>query len=139
MTHKHHDHKINDSFYCKQLKPDGVIAVINADHYLMAEYNHHTGACSWQRVVPASQREMIERWLGQHFPKVKPVPVPVKVAAAAVASKPAVAPPAKTTVAPASKSAGTSSSKSTVAISAKSVSVSSKSAVAAPGRVARKK
>lgn len=34
----------------------------------MAEYSERTGGLKWQRVVLATQREMIEKWLRQHYP-----------------------------------------------------------------------
>jgi hypothetical protein len=34
----------------------------------MAEYSERTGVVKWQRVVLASQRERIEKWLGEHYP-----------------------------------------------------------------------
>ncbi len=34
----------------------------------MAEYSERTGAVIWQRVVVATQREMVERWLRERYP-----------------------------------------------------------------------
>jgi hypothetical protein len=34
----------------------------------MAEYNERTGVVKWQRVVLASQRDQIEKWLGENYP-----------------------------------------------------------------------
>jgi len=34
----------------------------------MAEYSERTGVVKWQRVVLASQREQIEKWLSDHYP-----------------------------------------------------------------------
>jgi hypothetical protein len=34
----------------------------------MAEYSERTGVVKWQRVVLASQREQIEKWLSYHYP-----------------------------------------------------------------------
>ena len=34
----------------------------------MAEYSEHTGAVKWHRVVLATQKELIEKWLGEHYP-----------------------------------------------------------------------
>ena len=45
-----------------------MIQVLNETSYVMAEYNQRTGAVKWIRVVLASQREMIEKWLGEHYP-----------------------------------------------------------------------
>ena len=59
---------INASFYCKPSQQDGTILVCNADHYVMGYYRTKTGAVSWQRVVQATQREAIEKWLLLNFP-----------------------------------------------------------------------
>jgi hypothetical protein len=45
-----------------------VIRVFNENSYLMAEYSERTGAVKWQRVLIASQREVIERWLRERYP-----------------------------------------------------------------------
>ena len=45
-----------------------LILVYNQDSYLMAEYSERTGRVSWQRVVPVTQREAIERWLNEQYP-----------------------------------------------------------------------
>ena len=45
-----------------------VILVLNADNYVMAEYNLQTGRTSWQRVVQAPQREKVEKWLADAYP-----------------------------------------------------------------------
>jgi hypothetical protein len=44
----------------------------------MAEYSERTGTVKWQRVVLATQKEMIEKWLGQHYPvqAAEPAPAP---------------------------------------------------------------
>jgi hypothetical protein len=34
----------------------------------MAEYSERTGKVSWQRVVLATQKEKIEKWLVEHYP-----------------------------------------------------------------------
>ncbi len=34
----------------------------------MAEYSERTGVVRWQRVVLATQKEKIERWLCEHYP-----------------------------------------------------------------------
>ena len=57
-----------------------LIQVYNEGSYLMAEYNERTGSVSWQRVLLATQREIIERWLREHYPVKVPPPV-VKVVA----------------------------------------------------------
>ena len=42
--------------------------MLNEGSYVMAEYSERTGVVKWQRVVLASQREQIEKWLGDHYP-----------------------------------------------------------------------
>jgi hypothetical protein len=55
------------SFQFKRATAD-LIQVFNEDSYLMAEYSERTGAVSWQRVLLATQREVIEKWLRERFP-----------------------------------------------------------------------
>jgi hypothetical protein len=66
-------HAAIGSYHFKRAKTDGVIQVLNEGSYLMAEYAEKTGSISWQRVVLASQREAIERWLREHYPKPEPM------------------------------------------------------------------
>jgi len=47
---------------------ENLIQVLNEGSYVMAEYDERTGAVSWQRVVLASQRETIEKWLREQYP-----------------------------------------------------------------------
>jgi len=61
-------HPTLSSFHFKRLKTDGVIEVLNEGSYVMAEYSERTGVVKWQRVVLASQKEKIEKWLGDHYP-----------------------------------------------------------------------
>ena len=56
------------SYHFKRAKTDGLIEVLNEGSYLMAEYSERTGVVKWQRVVLATQREKIEKWLGEHYP-----------------------------------------------------------------------
>jgi len=51
--------------------------VLNEGSYVMAEYSERTGTVKWQRVVLATQKEMIEKWLGQHYPVQAATPAPV--------------------------------------------------------------
>jgi hypothetical protein len=64
-------HVINASFYCVHPKQEGPVKVFNSDHYLMAEYYRLTGSTKWQRVVPVTQREGVEKWLISHYPAGK--------------------------------------------------------------------
>ena len=68
MAHSHHEK--NDSYRLHRAKPDGPVSVFNQDGFLMAEYNPVTGTTAWLRVVPATQRESLERRLGEQFPGV---------------------------------------------------------------------
>ncbi|MEP7351928.1 MAG: hypothetical protein ABI824_01720 [Acidobacteriota bacterium] len=61
-------HAILNSYHFKRTKTDGLIQVLNQDSYVMAEYSERTGEVKWQRVVLATQRESIEKWLGEHYP-----------------------------------------------------------------------
>jgi hypothetical protein len=56
------------SYHFKRTKTDGLIEVLNEGSYVMAEYSERTGVVKWQRVVLATQREKIEKWLGDHYP-----------------------------------------------------------------------
>ena len=51
------------SFQFKRTKTEGLIQVLNEGSYVMAEYSEHTGAVKWHRVVLATQKELIEKWL----------------------------------------------------------------------------
>ena len=61
-------HAALSSYHFKRTKTEGLIQVLNEGSYVMAEYSERTGIVKWQRVVVATQREMIERWLGEHYP-----------------------------------------------------------------------
>jgi hypothetical protein len=56
------------SYQFRRSKCDGLIEVLNEGLYVMAEYSERTGVVKWQRVVLASQREQIEKWLGEQYP-----------------------------------------------------------------------
>ncbi|MEP6960701.1 MAG: hypothetical protein ABI995_01390, partial [Acidobacteriota bacterium] len=56
------------SFRFDRPKADGPIHVLNANSYLMAEYNQRTGKVTWQRLVLATEKNNIERWLAEHYP-----------------------------------------------------------------------
>jgi len=62
------NHAALSSYHFKRAKTDGLIQVLNEGSYVMAEYSERTGGIKWQRVVMATQREKIERWLGEHYP-----------------------------------------------------------------------
>jgi hypothetical protein len=61
-------HAALSTYQFKRAKADGLIQVFNEGCYLMAEYNERTGAVSWQRVLLATQREMVEKWLRERYP-----------------------------------------------------------------------
>lgn len=56
------------SYHFKRAKTDGLIEVLNEGSYVMAEYSERTGVVKWQRVVLATQKEKIEKWLFEHYP-----------------------------------------------------------------------
>ncbi len=62
---------INANYHCRRAKQGGLILIFNCDEYLMAEYSERSGETKYQRLVPAPQKESIERWLGHHFPAKK--------------------------------------------------------------------
>jgi hypothetical protein len=64
------------SYHFQRAKTQGIIRVLNEGSYVMAEYSERTGTVKWQRVVLATQKEMIERWLGQHYPVQPAAPAP---------------------------------------------------------------
>ena len=55
------------SYRFQRARTPGVIEVLNENSYVMAEYNERTGSVNWQRILLASQREQIEKWLEEHF------------------------------------------------------------------------
>lgn len=57
------------SYRFQRARTSGIIEVLNENSYVMAEYSERTGAVKWQRMVLASQREQIEKWLEAHYPK----------------------------------------------------------------------
>ena len=61
--------------------------MLNEGSYVMAEYSERTGTVKWQRVVLATQKEMIERWLGQHYPVQPATPVVAPAPAKPVRAK----------------------------------------------------
>ncbi|HEY6345464.1 MAG TPA: hypothetical protein VIY49_28540 [Bryobacteraceae bacterium] len=58
------------SYRFQRARTPGIIEVLNENSYVMAEYSERTGSVKWQRLVLASQREQIEKWLGEHYPRV---------------------------------------------------------------------
>ena len=56
------------SYRFQRARTPGIIEVLNENSYVMAEYSERTGFVSWQRMVLASQREQIEKWLEDHYP-----------------------------------------------------------------------
>jgi hypothetical protein len=69
-------HSASSSFHFKPSGQNGLIQVLNEGSYLMAEYDERTGSVRWLRVVPATQKAMIEKWLGEHYPEKRPEPPP---------------------------------------------------------------
>jgi hypothetical protein len=64
-------HAALSSFQFKRATSE-VIHVFNEGSYLMAEYNERTGVVKWQRVLLATQREVIESWLRERYPAPQP-------------------------------------------------------------------
>ena len=62
---------VPSSYHFRRSKCRGLIEVLNGGSYVMAEYNERTGVVKWRRVVLASQREQIEKWLSDHY-RVQP-------------------------------------------------------------------
>ena len=58
------------SYRFQRANAPGIIEVLNENSYVMAEYSERTGSVKWQRLVLASQREQIEKWLDDHYPRV---------------------------------------------------------------------
>jgi hypothetical protein len=58
------------SYRLQRSRTRGIIEVLNENSYVMAEYSERTGSVNWQRFVLASQREQIEKWLEDHYPRV---------------------------------------------------------------------
>ena len=56
------------SYRFKRANTSGLVLVLNEGSYVMAEYSERTGEVKWQRVVLATQKEKIEKWLGEHYP-----------------------------------------------------------------------
>jgi len=67
MVEKHSEESTR-TYHFSQAHLGGIINVVNPDGYLMAQYNDRTGKVSWQRVLPITQRESIEKWLHQNYP-----------------------------------------------------------------------
>jgi hypothetical protein len=58
------------SYRFQRAAAPGIIEVLNENSYVMAQYSERTGSVKWQRLVLASQREQIEKWLDEHYPRV---------------------------------------------------------------------
>lgn len=62
---------LTSGFHFRRATPEGLVQVFNENSYLMALYNPSTRVASWQRVVLATQKATIERWLEEHYPANK--------------------------------------------------------------------
>lgn len=60
--------QLDHSFDFRRLKETGRVVVSNSLNYVMAEYDERTGVTRWQRVVSASQKEQVQKWLQTHYP-----------------------------------------------------------------------
>jgi hypothetical protein len=61
-------HTTLSSYHFKRTHTEGLIQVLNEGSYVMAEYSERTGIVTWQRVVLATQRELVEKWLRERYP-----------------------------------------------------------------------
>ena len=57
------------SYRFQRARAPGIIEVLDENSYVMAEYSERTGTVKWQRMVLASQREQVEKWLADHYPR----------------------------------------------------------------------
>ena len=57
------------SYRFQRARTRGIVEVLDENSYVMAEYSERTGSVQWQRMVLASQREQIEKWLEEHYPR----------------------------------------------------------------------
>jgi hypothetical protein len=58
----------NFSFHRRGI--NGLVIVSNNLSYCMAEYSEHTGVTRWQRVVPVTQREKVQKFLSEQYPVI---------------------------------------------------------------------
>jgi hypothetical protein len=70
------------SFHFKRASTDGLVLVLNEGWYVMAEYSERTGEVKWQRVVLATQREKIEKYLREQYPIQSQIQSPIQSPAA---------------------------------------------------------
>jgi hypothetical protein len=59
---------INSSYRCKRSVAHHSIQVLNSGGYVLASYIEPTGEVKWQRVIPATDKKVIEDWLVRNFP-----------------------------------------------------------------------
>jgi hypothetical protein len=67
-TKQEHPAEQHFSFHRRGI--NGLVIVSNNLSYSMAEYNEHTGVTRWQRVVPATQREKVQKFLSEQYPVI---------------------------------------------------------------------
>jgi hypothetical protein len=61
---------ISSSFRCLRADNKGRLQILNGHSYIIAEYNEFTGAFIWLRVVLATQKLSIEKWLAEEHPVI---------------------------------------------------------------------
>ena len=94
--HQHHQTNVNGDFHVKRAEHGDMILVLNDDNYVMAEYSIRTGQASWQRFVPVTQREKVEKFLAQTCSlKAAPPTVPSAPTAKSKTKKVAAARPGR--------------------------------------------
>lgn len=62
------------SFHFQKKSNTSKVTVLNSLSYVMAEYDETTGVTRWTRVVPAAQRENVQKWLLTNYPVVVQAP-----------------------------------------------------------------
>jgi len=63
-----HQAAISSYHFRRATGTSSIIEILNEGSYVMAEYSERTGAVKWQRVVLASQKELIEKWIRERYP-----------------------------------------------------------------------
>jgi hypothetical protein len=76
---KNHE-ALSSSYRCQRVNNNGRMNILNENSYVIAEYNEQTGDIKWLRVVLATQKANIEKWLAEQHP-VMHVSIPKKTAA----------------------------------------------------------
>jgi hypothetical protein len=65
-------------FHFQKSDSNSRVTVLNNLRYAMAEYDETTGVTRWTRVVPAAQRESVQKWLLKNYPVIIEAPAPAR-------------------------------------------------------------